>query len=246
LGKDKIVVLGHSWGTVVGMHLVKRHPEWISAYVGVGQVVNSMENERVVYRHLWELAEAKGDTTVLTQMRSMAPYPNPEDPVASFIENGGGRYLRAQANRLGGDAVSRYVPIADSAKIISFSKFSSPLLTWQDAFNDRYGDKIPQFYKTYPLLSEVLREDLPHQLGNKFDVPIFFFTGSHDWHVARSLTEGWFNQIQAPQKELVWFEESAHAVPTDEPGKFLVALVTKVLPVAQAQRAGSAPTAAPR
>ena len=50
--QDKLFVLGHSWGTVLGMHMVKRHPEWLHAYIGVGQVVNMMENERRALRTL--------------------------------------------------------------------------------------------------------------------------------------------------------------------------------------------------
>ena len=73
--------------------------------------------------------------------------------------------------------------------------------------------------------------NLPKQLGSEFDVPIFFFTGAHDWQTPRSLSEQWFNKIQAPSKELIWFEESSHMVITEEPGKVLMALVNKVLPL---------------
>ena len=72
-------------------------------------------------------------------------------------------------------------------------------------------------------------------MGTSFEVPIFFFTGVHDWHTPRSLSDHWFNQIKAPYKELVHFEESSHAVVNEEPGKFLVALVDKVLPFAQSE-----------
>ena len=64
-------------------------------------------------------------------------------------------------------------------------------------------------------------------------MPIFFFSGVHDYQTPVSLSDQWFGQINAPHKELIHFEESAHIVVSEEPGKVLVALVNKVLPFAQ-------------
>ena len=64
-------------------------------------------------------------------------------------------------------------------------------------------------------------------------MPIFFFTGAHDWQIPRTLSDKWFSQISAPYKELVHFEESSHMIVNEEPGKVLTALVNKVLPFAQ-------------
>ena len=75
--------------------------------------------------------------------------------------------------------------------------------------------------------------DLPNDVGSSFEVPIFFFTGAHDWHTPRLLSDKWFDQINAPYKELIHFEESSHYVVAEEPGKVLTALVNKVLPFAQ-------------
>src|SRR5690606_23265637 len=48
-GKEKIFVLGHSWGTVIGLNIALSHPDWLHAYIGMGQVVNGQENERLGY-----------------------------------------------------------------------------------------------------------------------------------------------------------------------------------------------------
>ena len=43
LNKDKLFILGSSWGSLLGMNMVKRRPEWVHAYIGVGQLVNWLD-----------------------------------------------------------------------------------------------------------------------------------------------------------------------------------------------------------
>ena len=54
----------------------------------------------------------------------------------------------------------------------------------------------------------------------KIDVPIFIFDGRLDMNTPSVLVEDWFNMIEAPRKELIWFEESGHNPMGDEPEKF--------------------------
>lgn len=234
LKHSKIFLLGHSWGSVLGAHVAKLRPEWIHAYIGVSQVVNMMDNERIMYERLRVHADASSDTRVLERLDAMSPFPNPEMPGRSYIEDENGRFLRYHLNRMSGEAYSRYTLKDILDRIARLNKFTSPLLTWRDLYNEHFGGKIAQYSPGNKLIDDVMAEDLPRpdQVGSTFEVPIFFFTGSHDWHIAHSLTEAWFQEIEAPYKELIWFEESAHAAPGEEPGKFLVAMVTKVLPFA--------------
>src|SRR5882757_7920546 len=45
LRHDKVVLVGHSWGSVLAVHMINRHPHLFSAYVGTGQLVNKKKNE---------------------------------------------------------------------------------------------------------------------------------------------------------------------------------------------------------
>ena len=60
-GKDKIFVLGHSWGSLIGVTLAHVHPEWLYAYIGTGQMINGYDNERVGYANTLRAAEAAGN-----------------------------------------------------------------------------------------------------------------------------------------------------------------------------------------
>jgi len=61
-------------------------------------------------------------------------------------------------------------------------------------------------------------------------------TGANDWHIPYTLTDACFKEIEAPYKEQIWFEDTSHFHTLSEPGKLLVALVTKVLPLAQEKK----------
>ena len=73
--QQKIFVLGHSWGSILGLELAARHPEWLYAYIGMGQVISVRDNERLNYAFALKAAETAGNQEALTQLRSIAPYP---------------------------------------------------------------------------------------------------------------------------------------------------------------------------
>jgi proline iminopeptidase len=68
---------------------------------------------------------------------------------------------------------------------------------------------------------------------SKFAVPLILLQGRHDWNVSSEVAAGWFNEMKAPEKHLVWFEHSAHMPMTEEPGKFFLSLVRFVRPIAE-------------
>jgi pimeloyl-ACP methyl ester carboxylesterase len=72
--------------------------------------------------------------------------------------------------------------------------------------------------------------DLP-SLGTAFDVPIFFFQGSHDQQTPIELAEQYLDSIVAPHKELVRFEGCHHFVVMNRPDAFLRELLARVRPL---------------
>lgn len=230
LNKEKIVVVGISWGTVLGMHMAKHHPEWLHAYVGIGQVVNSIEAERVQCQRLLDHAKAKNNVKLIAQLEQIAPYPDPNNLAKSFVEHS--VFIRRQLSALAGEAFLHHTPMDEAVTMVSFNRLISPHLTLQDHSNIVFGDE-DALIRDPSFTVDFLSTDLPQQIGSSFDVPIFFFTGAHDWQTPVSLSDQWFSEINAPHKKLIHFEESAHIVLNEEPGKFLMALVNNVLPCAE-------------
>mgnify|MGYP001105525758 CR=1 FL=1 len=165
-------------------------------------------------------------------MESIAPYPDPDCPEASYTDNAG--YVRRELSRLAGEALMHNLLSEDATKMINLDRTISPHLTLTDLSNAIFGDNENVFSV---FNEELMKIDLPTEVGSAFDVPIFFFTGKHDWTTPVILSDKWFGEINAPYKELIHFEESSHAVLNDEPGKILMALVNKVLPFAETEKA---------
>ena len=235
LDKDKLFILGASWGTLLGIHMVKRHPNWLYAYIGVGQVVNTMDTERALYERLLGHAKEQNENVLIAKLESIIPkldleYPEREK---SITENSS--FIRRELSRLAGETLMRNLFFDDALNMWNFNQLISPHLTLTDISNSIIGDKPALFRPPYTFTRDFYNIDLINDVGSSFEVPVFFFTGSHDWQTSVSLSDQWFSQINAPYKELIHFDESSHFVVNEEPGKFLITLVNKVLPFSQSE-----------
>ena len=79
------------------------------------------------------------------------------------------------------------------------------------------------------LWQELLTINLNKQVLS-FEVPIYFALGKHDYEVSSVLTEQYFKIIEAPKKEIIWFENSAHFANIEENEKFDDLLINRILP----------------
>jgi pimeloyl-ACP methyl ester carboxylesterase len=215
-GKQKIFLLGHSWGTVLGVHLAQLHPDWFYAYISVGQVVNGRHNEEVGYAFALREAIAHGNEQAIRELKAMAPYPGPK----LTLDNIG---VRSKWEMYyGGLAYGRQdYQFEDDAESLSpdYSKADLAAIGKGSLFSLNH------------LLQPLLAVDFDHT--THFDCPVIVFVGQHDYTTAHELTEKWFGDIQAPSKRLVMFADSAHMIMQEQPGRFLMHLVTDVLPLAQ-------------
>ena len=234
LDKDKLFVLGHSWGSVLGMHIVKRHPDWLYAYVGVGQVVNQMQSEYTIYQRLLDHAKEKKEKDLFAALEKITPFFDASSPEREKYFSEHCVFVRRELSRLAGEALFHHTFWDDVVSMISLNFSISPHLTLIDLSHSIIGDEPALFRSPYILTKDFLDVDLPNSIGNSFEVPIFFFSGVHDYHTPVSLSDQWFDQINSTHKELLHFNESSHVVMNEEPGRFLNALVTKVLPFAGA------------
>jgi pimeloyl-ACP methyl ester carboxylesterase len=112
--------------------------------------------------------------------------------------------------------------------------FSSDGNSWDLSpdYTDRDLDKVDEgsLYSITHLLGQL--ETVNFDSVTKFRCPVFLFEGRHDYATSHELAAEWFKRIKAPMKELVWFNNSAHMVDEEEPGRFLYYLVKDVRPLA--------------
>ncbi|HET6739149.1 MAG TPA: hypothetical protein VFH76_09450, partial [Kribbella sp.] len=73
------------------------------------------------------------------------------------------------------------------------------------------------------VLDEMLATDFTGV--KQFPIPVVQLLGRHDYTTPAQPTADWIDAVEAPYKQAVWFEHSAHLAPWEEPGKFLVSLL---------------------
>ena len=228
-GKERVFVLGHSWGSLVGLGLAHRHPELLYAYVGMGQVISGQQNERASYALTLSAAEAAHDAAAVRELKAIAPYPEKDGslPLEKVsIE-------RKWSNALGGlvhgrDGIGHYLSLAEL----------SPDYTPADVVAIDLGSRLSLPH----LLPELGRFD--YSAVTRFGCPIVIFAGRHDTTSPSQVAADWLARVSAPRKQLVWFENSAHMMMVEEPGRMLLHLVQDVLPLA-ALDYSSPPSSAP-
>lgn len=72
--KERIFVLGQSWGSVLGVEIAQRHPDWLHAYIGVGQAADMLEGERRGYAWAMAQAHAENNAEAIAALEAIAPY----------------------------------------------------------------------------------------------------------------------------------------------------------------------------
>lgn len=229
--KDKVFLMGTSYGTYLGMQMVKRKPEWVHAYIGVGQVVCMAEHVVEEYRLLCDYVKGSNDKETEKAINRLPPLPCKED-LPKFYSDNAFNIMEIES-RIGKSYPDSFLGLLQS---INVSQWMSPHYTLKNHFYRKYGD-LPavvdpgnKFYKKF------YDYDLQNEVGNDFEVPIVFLTGRNDFHVAYTLTESWFNSISAPYKKQIWFEHSAHAPFLTEPYKFSKSLIEEIRPLAFASQ----------
>lgn len=224
LGQEKVILVGHSWGSMLGLGVIRERPDLIHAYVGVGQALAWPGGFDETQRLVIAAAENAGDTRTVNALRALPEDWPPQDDVDGLLKRIGtiqapmvtyGTSLHAsKSNSLfNGDIV---LDVATSPEIGILETMS--LLDVTSA--------------TKALMADLYGRDLRVDFGHDYDVPIFIFQGAHDWQTPTTLVVPWFAELTAPHKDYVSFENSAHMVINEEPGKFLVELVNRVRPYA--------------
>jgi len=215
-GKEKIFLLGHSWGAYLGIRTAASYPEDYYAYIGVGQVVDQQESEAVSYRKVLNLAKAAGNKKAIRELETAGP------PVDGHYPGGTKTLvkLRRWWREFGGACKN-----PDDL----FSIFIKPLLlakeyTLQDKLTYFAGEGFSVEHLLGPLMNCDLRREIP-----KLEVPIYLLHGRYDLQTVYELAEEYINQVKAPYKELITFENSAHLVPYEEADRFHNILINKVL-----------------
>jgi len=218
--RDKILVVGGSWGSVLGLWLAHEHPEVVAAYVGVGQVVDLGLNGKTAYEDALAVARTRGLDDAVRELEGLRPYPDSGNLRKGSVAQ------KWQAELLG--------PPPGGPQFLNIPRLLSTLLTAPEySLHDVYGFTRGQLFSLELMVPQVNEVNLT-TLGSAFRVPVYFFHGRFDPYTRPALIEAYARTVTAPRHELVWFERSGHFPFYEEQQMFTDELVRRLRPAAEA------------
>ena len=214
--REKIFLMGHSGGTFLGIQAATRYPELYEAYIGQAQMSCQLESEVRAYDYLLREFKTRGDAKMARKLEAA--------PVT--LENGTpAGYLAVRdvaMHRLG-------VGTTHDMKSIITGLFWPSLTFREYTFKEKVNLWRGKVRNGVSAVWETsLRTDLRRQT-TRFDLPVYFLEGVHDYTCNYALAKDYFDKIEAPVKGFYSFEHSAHSPVFEEPERTLQIIRADVL-----------------
>lgn len=201
LGQDKVILIGHSYGTYLATRAVSQEPELYRAYVGIGQVSNMVEGELDSLDKCVEAAKLKEDKEDYEYLES----------IRKNIENGDMITPREYIRKYN-FAARNIDENGDYFKGFLFG----PEYNWVDAL--RFYSASSKYQQV--LIKEVVDKSIT-ELVKTIDVPVYFLMGKYDGMTSPKIAEKYLNNLDVKEeKQMVIFEDSAHYPQFEEKEKF--------------------------
>mgnify|MGYP006275853329 CR=1 FL=1 len=204
--QDQIFLVGHSYGSYLGILMVDRHPELFEGYVGIGQMSNDLESERLSYRYTLKKAREEENTQAINQLEEIGPPPYQKDEDFDTQRKWLKIYSESDLNikniTIRNIIFSPEYNWLDSRKFIQGAKFTRKTM-YDHAFNINLFEEVKEV-----------------------DIPIYFCLGKKDYGVPFEFSAKYFNFLKAPEKKIFWFPESGHYLHLENQEKFAQIMLT--------------------
>lgn len=216
-GQDKIYLMGHSWGTVLGVHTAAQYPELYHAYIGTGQVTDQLTSEKEAYDYMLATAKATGDKKLAKKLSAFT-LDGPETVNMDYL------MLRtAGMNKQG-------IGITHEMKS-EFTDLMLPVLRCKEySVKNKIGYLRGMLFSLDHLWSAVIEHDLSQDV-QKLEIPVYICHGIYDYQVSYKGSKAYAKTLQAPHKKFYTFENSAHSPLFEEPEKFMQIMREDVLAI---------------
>ncbi|MCL2456444.1 MAG: alpha/beta hydrolase [Defluviitaleaceae bacterium] len=199
---DRVILMGQSWGTILGTQYALKYPEDIICYIGTGHCVDTRREMKIIYDKLKEAIESKGhkrDIKKIIKLRNL-PYMKVEDK----------NYVSSEARFF--FLRTKYGLTLKTGKLLKLL-FKSPIFKMSDLFlmikAPKTNIKLMKWQTDYSVWDTT-----------EYSVPVFYILGSDDWQTPSALAAKYFEKINAPQKKLYWIKNAGHATDLDNPTDF--------------------------
>lgn len=204
--KEKIFILGHSFGATLALQVIDRYPKDYLAYFAISQFVNATRNEQESYEFALKKAIEHADNRSIAKLNKIGR------PVEGFYKGG------LKSTMIEKSIISKY-------KGDMYKNGSTIELLFSLLFSKEYGGL--RFLKSIKGITFSLENlggclkgiDFFVQIPN-VNIPVYFFSGNHDFLTPQNILREYYEILCAPYKELIIFENSAHSLLWEESDLF--------------------------
>lgn len=216
--KDKIHLMGHSWGTFLGVLLANQHADLYISYTGIAQMSQQYSSEKISLEWLKKTIKDSDNSADIHVIQSLSIPDSLADSKhwLSYLTK-----QRAFINKYGGGQKHGF-PRTKAIEAYYTMLFCTPEYTIQNKINYLKGFD----FSMHHLWDDVIQTDIKKRVDS-LEIPIYLIHGLYDQQTPYKLAKSFFEQLKAPKKHLFSFQHSAHAPFLDEPEKFN-RIITKI------------------
>ena len=206
--QERIYIMGHSWGSLLGILTAYNHPELFRAYFGIGLASYQFKGEQISYEWVQEQALMHNDKKSIKALDRLS-FPDSlarNDVWIDYLMN-----QRKYVNKYRGGTTRDITGMWPLVKIV--------LKTSEYTTGEKLNFMNGSMFSLKHMWNEVINANLLNDIDS-MQVPVYIFHGKHDYTTPYSVAKEFFNQLKAPQKEFFSFENSAHSPVMEEVEKF--------------------------
>ena len=203
---NRIILLGQSWGTVLGTQYILEYPDDVMCYIGTGHCVDSRRESRIIYDKLKGLVENKGKEKDIKKLHSLKDLPDMPVDEKGYVAKETSFFLLR----------SKYGLNMKMGKLLKLM-WKSPIFKLSD---------IPLMVTAPKRNIQLIKWMTDWSIWDISDygLPVYYILGQDDWQTPSILAAEYFEKINAPRKELYWVNNAGHATNLDNPVDFYKAV----------------------
>lgn len=211
--REKIYILGHSFGSYIAIKTVQQYPEYYYAYIAMSQICNQKESEYLAYDYMKEQYQLLANEKMLREF-SEYPIRQSEEMYKKYFSSP----LRDTAMHDLGVGTTHNMNSVITG--IFFPSLKCTAYTWQERINIWKGKTVST---NFPVVGDAFQFNAFDNI-KALQIPIYFFAGKYDYTCCYSLQKEFYEQIDAPVKQFYIFKNAAHSPiyeDSEKAGEFL-------------------------
>ena len=205
-GKEKLYLMGHSGGSFIAIQAAARAPELYYAYIGVAQMSNQLQSEKLAYDYMLQKLKEDGNTGMLHRLEA-APVTMAGGTPDAYLA------VRDQAmHSLGIGTLHEMHSVVTGLMLPSFAFREYTLTEKINLWRGKSQSGVSALWGT--ILATDLRKQVP-----ELKLPVYFLEGIYDYTCSYTEAKSYFESLRAPIKGFYTFGQSAHCPMFEEPEK---------------------------